>query len=295
LKLRTVGYILRQAAMSTSRNWWMSLASATTVAIALFVLGAFLLVAMNINYIARELEASIEIAVFMERDAPREKTLNLKDEITRLPQVSEVVFVTREEALAQLSKRFGDNRDLLAAIGGDNPLPDYFRVKALDPSQVSELADLMAGKDLVERVNYGEREVAQLFSLLDWIRMIGLVTMVLVSLAAVVLIAITVRLTVFARRREIAIAKWIGASDWFVRGPLFLEGILLGMTGALVSMLALFGAYTLLVDSVTRVVPFVPVITDVEPVVKTLLWLLVAGVLVGAVGSAVSVHRFLRA
>ncbi|MEW6662165.1 MAG: permease-like cell division protein FtsX [Bacillota bacterium] len=295
MKLRTVGYFLRQAAISTRRNGWMSLASAATVAIALFVLGAFLLVIMNTNYIAQELESSIEIAVYLEVDTPREKSFNLKDEIARLPQVAEVVLVTKEEALDQLSKRWGDNKDLLAAVGGINPLPDYFRVKAVNPSQVPELAQLMAGMDLVEKVDYGEGAVTRLFSLLAWIRMVGLVTMALVSLAAIFLIAITVRLTVFARRREIAIAKWVGASDWFVRWPFFLEGVLLGLAGALVSMLALYGAYTLLVDSVTQIVPFLPVVTDIQLVSKMLFWLLAAGVTVGAVGSAVSVHRFLRA
>ncbi|MBS3977518.1 MAG: permease-like cell division protein FtsX [Syntrophomonadaceae bacterium] len=294
MKLRTVSYFLRQAAKSTRRNGWMSLASVATVAIALFVLGAFLLVIMNANYIAQELEASIEIAVYLQVDTPREKSISLKDEIARLPQVAEVVLVTKEEALDQLSKRWGDNKDLLAAVGGVNPLPDYFRVKAVDPNQVQELANLMAGMDLVEKVDFGAGAVTRLLSLLTWVRMVGLVTMALVSLAAIFLIAITVRLTVFARRREIAIAKWVGASDWFVRWPFFLEGVFLGLAGALVSILALYGTYTLLVDSVANIVPFLPIITDIQSVGRMLFLLLAAGVCVGAVGSAVSVHRFLR-
>jgi cell division transport system permease protein len=289
-----VSYFLRQAAISTRRNGWMSLASATTVAIALFVLGAFLLMIMNANFIAQELEASIEITVFLSADTPREKSQDMQNEIAALPQVAEVVLVTKEEALEQLSKRWGDNRDLLAALGGYNPLPDYLRVQAVSPSQVPELAQILANLDQVDRVNYGEVAVTRLFSLLAWVRMVGLAVIVMVSLAAVFLITITVRLTVFARRREIAIAKWVGASDWFVRWPFFLEGVLLGLAGAFVSMLALFGAYTLLVDSVTQAVPFLPVVTDVQKILQMLFWLIAAGVAVGAVGSAISVHRFLR-
>ncbi|KKM09757.1 cell division protein FtsX [Clostridiales bacterium PH28_bin88] len=294
MKPRTIGYFFRQAFISVRRNGWMSVASAATVAIALFILGAFLLLVINANSVASWLESNVEIAVFLDVDAPRDKAVQISKEVAALEGVAEVKLVPKEEGLADLSRRFGDGHDLLAALGGKNPLPDYLRVKAQKPDDVPLVAEAVAALAGVEKVDYGEGTVKRLFSLLAWIRWIGLITMGLVSLAAVFLVAITVRLTVFARRREIGIMKYVGATDWFIRWPFFLEGMFLGMTGSVVAVGALYLSYVLLVDSMTAVVSFLPLVTEAEMVLGLLSWLLLAGTVVGALGSAVSVRRFLR-
>ncbi len=294
VKPRTIAYYFRQAVISMGRNTGMSIAAALTVAIALFILGSFLLLVTNANFIAGVLESNVEIAAYLDVDMPRKDAEQMAQQVAAMDLVADVRLVPKEEGLNQLRKQFGDRHDLLSALGGVNPLPDYLKIKVTEPEGVRAVAEAVAGLEGVEKVNYGELVVYRLFSVIYWVRWLGLGSMILLSLSAVFLVAITVRLTVFARRREINIMKYVGATDWFIRWPFFLEGMFLGLTGALVAVASLYGTYQFLVSNIGPALPFVPLVTDSLTVMRHLAWLLLAGTAVGALGSAISVHRFLK-
>ena len=152
-------------------------------------------------------------------------------------------LVTKEEGLRQLNEQFGKDHDLIAAMGGENPLPDYLLVRAEDPEKVPVLAQKIEALDYIESVDYGQGVVERLFSLTNWIRVGGLVTIILLAAATVFLIAITIRITIFARKKEIEIMQCVGATRWFIRCPFFLEGMFLGFTGSLIACITLYFSY----------------------------------------------------
>lgn len=294
MKLRTIWYFFRQAGLSLWRNAWMSLAAAISVAVTLFILGIFILLVLNINFIAHTLQSSVEIAVFLRVDTPRSQVQILQQQLRNIPGVTEAVLVTKEEGLKILAQQFGSEEELLQATGGVNPLPDYFRIKVQDPAYIGDVARDIANLPGVEKVNYGQAVVEKLLAVVRWIRYLGIGIVGLLGLGSLLLLMITIRLTVYSRRREINIMKYVGATDWFIRGPFLLEGFFLGFLGGALAAGVLVWGYSLLIQKISLNLVFVPFLRD-----ELILWysavgLVGGGALVGAVGSLLAVHRFLK-
>lgn len=293
MKLSTFGYYLHETLRSLRRHTWMTVASVVTVSISLFLLGLFSLAAANAQQVASGLESELEIAVFLRQDAPPEVVQEVGATISRLPGVASVELVPKEEGLALLAQQFGSEHDLLRALGGENPLPDYYRVKADRPEDVAGLARTVAGINYVDTVNYGQELVDRLLEFTSWIRWFGMATVILLAAAALALIANTIRLAVFARGEEISIMKYIGATDWFVRWPFFLQGMLLGLIGAIVAVVCLYWVYSATVGSLQISLAFLPIYYNYDVFWQLAGALVVAGMVVGAVGSLISMRRFL--
>ncbi|MGI9861385.1 permease-like cell division protein FtsX [Moorella naiadis] len=294
MKLRTTGYFFRQAALSLWRNFWMSLAATASVAISMFLLGAFVLLVFNVNYIAANLQSNVEIAAFLQVDAPREVALHIQDQVRSLPGVSQVTLVPKEEGLKQLSEQFGSEQDLLAATGGVNPLPDYLRVRVADPQGIQDIAQSIKSIPGVEKVNYGQETVERLFAVVRWLRWLGAAVILMLGLGALSLIVLTIRLAVYSRRREINIMKYVGATDWFIRWPFFLEGLWLGLAGSGIAALAVYLGYRLVLNMMGPAMVFIPLIHDQGLLIRSALSLVAGGSLVGALGSLLSIRRFLK-
>jgi len=294
MKLRSLRYYFSQAVLSLRRNGWMSVASAGTVTISLLVLGVSLLVLLNTNHIIVSLESNLEVMAFVRTDLPRDQVSLLGDQLKVVPGVASVEFVSKEQALRSLEKQLGKNRDILAALGGKNPLPDGYRIKARKAADVPELAKKIENVAGVEKVRYGQGVVERLFALTRWVRSISLGIVVIIGLAAIYLIATTVRLTVFSRRREIAVMKLVGATDWFIRWPFFLEGMFLGLIGALFAVGLLVGSYLALIRTVHETVAFLPLQSSPRVLMQLTGGILGAGVVIGALGSIISLRKFLK-
>ena len=294
MKLRTAGYFARQAWVSIRRNLWMSLAAVASVAITMFILGAFLLLVFNINFISTSLKSNVEAAVFLLPETPREETLAVQKQIEAMPGVVKVDLVPREEGFRQLSQQFGGESELLEATGGVNPLPDYLLVRVAEPETIHDFARKARALPQVEKVNYGQEIVDQLFAVARLMHWLGAGIVLLLGLGAICLIIITIRLTVYSRWREITIIKYVGATDWFIRWPFFIEGMVLGFIGAMLAGVVLYFTYDFLVTNIRFSLTFIPLISDMGLIMKILGSLLVAGTFVGALGSLISVRRFLQ-
>ncbi len=294
MKLRTTGYFFKQAGISLWRNFWMSLAAVASVAISMFLLGAFLLLVFNVNYFASSLQSNVEIAVFLQVDTPRQEAYQVRDQVKAMPGVTEVTLVPKEEGLKQLSQQFGGQEELLEATGGVNPLPDYLRIRVADPETIHEVARAIAGLPGVEKVNYGQEVVERLFAVVRWLRWLGAGIILFLGLGALFLIIITIRLTVYSRRREISIMKYVGATDWFIRWPFFLEGLFLGLAGSGCAALAVYAGYNLFLTRAGSALVFIPLLNDRDLLLSSVLSLMAGGALVGAIGSLLSIRRFLK-
>jgi len=292
LSFSSLGYVIKETALSLKRNAWMSLASISTVGISLLILGFAFALVYNTNRITTTIESDIEISAFIQLDLTRDQVQVIKNKIEAFDGVKSVELLTKEQALQQFQTSLGN--DVLSNLGGNNPLPDKLTIKAQNAKQVKDLAGRVEGITGVDKVRYGQGIVERILLFTHWVRWLGFAMIGLLALGSVVLISITIRLTVFARRREIQIMKFVGAADWFIRWPFLLEGMLLGLAGAAVASVIVDYGYLGLVAYLKQNLAFIPVSNDGSFILQLTLLLLGSGTLIGALGSIISLRKFLK-
>jgi cell division transport system permease protein len=294
LTFNNIIYYWAEAFKSLYRNSWLSLAAVGTIVISLFILGSSLLLVLNVNHLADRVESGVEISVFIKEGVEEEELEDLGEQIQQLGGVESVNFISRERALEELKESFGERQEALTGLEENNTLPDSYRVKALSTELVPSVAEKIEGLAGVENVRYGRGVVERLMVISQWVRTMGMAIVVLLGIAAVFLIATTIRLSVYARRREIGIMKILGATNWFIRMPFMLEGMLLGLFGGLITAGVIYMGYHTLVVRVNTALPFMQLISQSEMINYTLMGIAALGVLLGLLGSAISVRRFLK-
>lgn len=272
----------------------MSLASISTVALSMLILGVFLLGAVNLNNIAETLENQVEVTAYLDEKLEAEEIAAATERIQSLEGVREVNFVSKEEALERLKEQFGERKDLLASVEKNNPLRNAVEVRTEGPADIKLVVQDLKALPAVAKVSFKEEIIDRLFSFTKAIRLAGLAVVVLLVAATIFLISNTIRLTVFARRREINIMKLVGATDWFIRWPFVLEGLCLGLVGSVPAVMLVVRFYHWLAAGVYQTLPFIPLLPPDAVLGRLQLLLLGIGILVGATGSAISMRRFLR-
>ncbi|MFD0680831.1 MULTISPECIES: permease-like cell division protein FtsX [unclassified Paenibacillus] len=295
---------LREGGKNVVRNGWMSFASISSIAISLFVLGIFLLLTLNVNYLAAQIEQQVEIRVYLEVNTPKEQVQLLQSQIASFSMVDKVKFVSKEEGLVYLRDKLGESgKQLLDGFDGENnPLNDSFTVEVTEPREVASVAQKISAINNslptkpIYRVSYGQGTVETMFKVTEIVRYTGLILVAGLALTAMFLISNTIKLTIVARRREISIMKLVGATNSFIRWPFFIEGALLGIIGSVIPVVILLYGYWELMDStqldlnllMIKLLPF-------EQVYYTISALLLGiGIVIGIWGSTLSVRKFLR-
>lgn len=294
MKLRTGEYFIAEVFRSLRRNNWMTFASIGTVTVSLFVLGVFLILVLNMNRLAGMLESQVQISVYLEDHLTDREKRQLEYDITSLQGIDTVKYVDRDEAKTRLQERLGDQKYLLDALSDDNPLPDAFEVTVTTPAVVESAASAISAMSGVEEAKYGQDVIEHLFDITRLMRICGLVLMLLLGAATLFIIANTIRLTVFARRKEIAIMKYVGATDWFIRWPFLLEGIVLGCFGGIIAAVALRSFYAAMAAQIYSTLAFFPLLPQYPFMNYVTLAILGSGIVIGAIGSLISLKRFLR-
>lgn len=294
MKLSTSEYFIKEVYTSFKRNIWMTLASIFTVVLSLFILGFFSIVILNLNKMADTLESQVQISVYLKDDLSQEEIDETKETLSKIEGLQDIKFTTREEAMENFKERLGDQQFLLDALDDTNPLPDSFSLTVTSPQQVKTIADTAAALDSVESASYSQDIINHLFNLTHLIRLIGIALIILLTGAAIFIISNTIRLTVFARRKEIAIMKYVGATDWFIRWPFLLEGICLGFIGGGLATIFLYIVYNQVTQEIYEAMAFFPLIPQHPFIDYISLAILVAGIIIGALGSTISLKRFLK-
>ena len=294
MKLSTSEYCIKEVYTSFKRNIWMTLASIFTVVLSLFILGFFSIFILNLNIMADTLESQVQISVYLKDDLSQEEIDETKETLSKIEGLQDIKFTTREEAMKNFKERLGDQQFLLDALDDTNPLPDSFSLTVTSPQQVKTIADTAAALDSVESASYSQDIINHLFNLTHLIRLIGIALIILLTGAAIFIISNTIRLTVFARRKEIAIMKYVGATDWFIRWPFLLEGICLGFIGGGLATIFLYIVYNQVTQEIYEAMAFFPLIPQHPFIDYISLAILVAGIIIGALGSTISLKRFLK-
>ena len=294
MKIRTGEYFVQEVFRSLRRNNWMTFAAVGTVAVSLFILGVFLILALNMNRAASLLESQVQISVYIKDDLKEAEEEALGEKIRALQGIESVKYVDRAEAKKRLTERLGDQKYLLDALGEKNPLPNSYEVTVRQPDMVETAAKQIEHMDGVEAAKYGQDVVEHLFDITRLVRLFGVLLILLLGSATIFIIANTIRLTVFARRREIAIMKYVGATDEFIRWPFVLEGIVLGCIGGVISAFVLRSFYAGVAHKVYDTLAFFPLIPQSPFMNYVSIVIVLLGMGIGAMGAWVSLKRFLK-
>ena len=294
MRFSTKQYFIKETYKSIRRNGFMSFASISTVAVSLLVLGMFLMIFLNTNNLAQYLENQVQISVYMQDSATDKELASVKDKLTKMPGVVKVTQVSKQQALERFKKRLGDQQQLLTSLGKENPFPNSFEVQVDNPDRIKVLTPQIGQLPKVETAKFGQEVVEHLFQLTKILRLGGIVLVVFLAMATLFIISNTIRLTVFARRKEVIIMKYVGATDWFIRWPFLLEGMTLGFFGAVVAFVLINSIYASLLDRIHATLAFLPLLPTSPLLLYVDLFLLAAGTGIGALGSYISLRKFLR-
>ncbi|MDD4320418.1 MAG: permease-like cell division protein FtsX [Acidaminococcaceae bacterium] len=293
MSLSTKEYFVKETFKSIKRNQLMSFASVSTVAVSLLVLGMFLLMVMNANNLAKYLESQVQISVYMEDSASQNTLTAAEKSLKTMPGVTKVTSITKTQAMAKFKQRLGDQNRLLDALGEENPFPYSFDVQVDKPERIAQIVPKIDEMKGVETAKFGQEVVEHMFKLTKLLRMGGLLLVFLLAMATLFIISNTIRITVFARRREVSIMKYVGATNWFIRWPFLLEGMFLGFAGAMVASLVLIQIYLALQEKVYATLAFFPLITAWPFLAYLSLFLIITGTAIGAAGSCIPLRKFL--
>lgn len=300
MKFNTIVYSIKQGVKNISRNKMFSLASIGTMVACLFLFGVFFAVVMNINYMMKEMEGSVCLTVFFDKGTTTERIEEIGNEIVARAEVKEVVYVSPEEAWQNFSADFFEgHEELISGFEGDNPLKDSdsYKVYVNDVNMQNALADYISKMEGVRQVNNSESTVKSLISMNSLVTYASAGIIVTLFLVSLFLIINTITIGISVRKEEIAIMKLIGATDFFVRAPFFVEGLIIGFIGALVPMGFLYIMYNKVVEYVISsygmIAGFIKFLPVKEVFVQLLPVALFLGMGVGFIGSMVTVRKHL--
>lgn len=294
MKLRTSEYFIQELFSSLKHNIWMTFASIITVLLSLFILGFFSIAVVNLNKLADTLESQVQVSIYLKDDVNQDEIDETKEELIKLPGVENIRFISKEEALSDFKERLGDQQYLLESLEGTNPLPDAFMVSASSPSAVKNIAEKAEALEYVDTATFSQDIINHLFNLTHLIRIIGVALIILLTGAAIFIISNTIRLTIFARRKEIAIMKYVGATDWFIRWPFLLEGMFLGLMGGGIAAVLLRFVYQRITLEIYDAMAFFPLIPMYPFINYVTVAIICAGIVIGSIGSVISLKRFLK-
>jgi len=287
-------FFFREVSQSLRRNILLNIASMTTVMVLTFILGFFILAINNINYISREImrKANI-IKVVLAEDLSLKKAGQLKFRILKHPDVETVRYISKEAGFRKLKQKMKGKVSLANLTY--NPIPDVLEVEVRNLNKILSLEkEIDKYPGVIDTISGGKKIIESLIELSGFLWTAGVIIIVMLLFSAVFLISNTIRLTVFSRRKEIAIMELVGAAQWFIRGPFLIEGLLHGVIGAGISILMLNFFYVWMAQWMEEYMQFILIMTPGEALPALSLTLLAVGMLVGSIASYFSVNKYLK-
>lgn len=301
MRISTVGYSMKQGVKNIGRNKMFSIASIATMAACIFLFGLFYSIVINFNYIVEKAEEGVAITVFFEEDATQSQKDKIGDELKTADGVLEVNYISADEAWDKFKgDYFGESGDLAEGFKSDNPLAnsDNYEVYMEDVSKQKDVVAFAEGLEGVRKVNKSDVVAKTLISVNKLVGYVSVAIIAILLAVSIFLISNTVTMGITVRREEIAIMKYIGAKDGFVRAPFVIEGLIIGAVGAVIPLVMLYFMYDKAISYImtrfsllNNIVDFLPVAT----VYKTLLPVgIVLGVGIGFLGSFFTIRKHLK-
>lgn len=297
MKIRTWGYMIKEGFKNLWRNRMMSLASIGSVTATLIILGMIFILIFNINSMAKGAQEQVNsIQVYLVKNIGNERLEGIGNEIRKIEGLKSVEFKSKEEALEKMKNVFGESRGLLEGLE-ENPLPNSYIVYVNNIEESERVVEEIKAINDVELVKFHKDIVEKLINVTNFIKIIGLAIIVILIAISIFIIGNTIKLTVAARRREISIMKYVGATNWFIRWPFFIEGTFLGLIGGGIALLIVYFTYRYLHG--LAVTNFFIILTaylvPARNILDNLLLIfIVLGAGIGALGSITSMKKYLK-
>lgn len=297
MRIRTFKYMMKQGIVGLWRNKNMSLASITSVAASLVVLGVIIILVLNINNVASITQLQFDsIQVYLQDELTQKEISEIGGSIKTIDGVDSVIYESKEQAMVNMKDRWGDQGYLLDTLE-ENPLPNSYIIHITAIERADEVVFQLKDVAGIQEVKYYKEIIENLLKIAGFIRTVGLALIGVLVLVAMFIISNTIKLALNARRQEINIMKYVGATNWFIRWPFIVEGIVLGILGAVVALgLVRYGygyAFNAIYDKFTVVFSAYLLPVD-EMMRRTMIMFAVIGAGVGALGSIISLRKHLR-
>ena len=296
--IKGIFYSIKQAFKQIFRNKGMSITAIFAITAMMLILAVFLTLTVNVNYLTENIKDQFgTIEVFLLDDTTRAHADSMMKNIDGMEGVAAVEYIDKETAMENFKASWGEKAYMLDGLT-ENPLPNSIRITLSNLESGDIIASAMSKMDGVEDVRFYREEVNKVIRIANGIQRGALIIIIFLVIVSIVVVSNTVKLTVMAREEEIRIMTYIGATNWFIRGPMFLEGILIGCVSAGIAIGIASLLYTRLVESASTQIAMLFSSTLVEPrfLIINMAWIFVAlGISIGACGSIISMRRYLRA
>ena len=298
------GYFVRESVQNFRRNWVMSFGAVITIYLSLLIVGISVLTGVLIGDVVKSVESKVSIQIFLKDGAAVPDVDALQKKLVADPLVKSVDYVSKEEALERFKQDMASSPEIVQNIRG-NPLPASIDLTLKNPREVEVMVAKIKTDPLFTKVadrpdapeeslKYGQQIVRKLFAFTRVIRYVEIAFIVMLAIVSLIFINNTIRLAIYARRKEIAIMRLVGASNWFIRTPFLLEGVIQSLIGATLAILTVVALSSLIVPRLREAVPFLPLTVAGGAMAQITLVLIASAVLLGLLGSGLALRRYLK-
>ena len=298
MKYNIFGYLIGEGFSNVFKNKKSTGASLMIMCATMIIFGIFLILGENINHFVEEVESVQGVQVFINNDATQEQIDEIGDKIRQIDGVSTVEYVSKDDALQQMKDRFGDKQDLLEGYEENNIFPASYVVTLTDLTKSQEVQDQILTFENIKKITSKDETVTTLINLANGIKIVTGVILVLLVIISIFIIANTIKLTVHARRKEISIMKYVGATNGFIRWPFIVEGMIIGIFASIISIAIVGFAYNIiaqkLISSEFMQVINMSLVTFGDMFNSIIFVYMLLGIGIGAVGSVISMRKYLK-
>ena len=294
MKINTINYFIVDALKSIKRNITVSFAAMLTVLVTFFVLGTFTLVGLNFNKTIEDVADKIEIKVYLQDDIKLVNQREVEIKLAEQEGVKAVTYESKDEAFTKLKKDLEGNSGMLEGYSlENNPLASSYIVTLEDASYAGDVSKAVEDMTGVESITNQQELIEKISNVVDFVQILGVVLFFVFIGVSIFLIMNTIKLAVYSRRREVGIMKFVGATDWFIRWPFVIEGMIIGAVGSLLATVILYFIYRGIFGFIASNL-LIANLVPVSFILTTLLGgFLLGGILVGAIGSIAALRKFL--
>ena len=296
MKLSTLKYLFKEGIIGLWRNRTMGLASIGTIVLCLLILGMSYGIGANIDYMIEQMETKFGITAYLQEGLTEEEITSLQHKIEGLANISEVIYISKEDALQSFSEDNG-GQNLFDMFKEDNPLPASFEIITTNVAEQAELVETLNTYEGIDETIYFQNETASFMRIRNTVNYVCLGILVVLVVVGLMLMSNTIKLTVYVRRREINIMKYVGATDGFIQLPFLIEGMIIGFLGAVISVILISGSYNWIMEkaaTVTGVLSGITLVPASQITHALMPMYLGLGIGIGLIGSALAIHKHLN-
>lgn len=298
MKHNIIGYLIGEGFRNVTHNKKSSGASLAIMCATMLIFGLFFIIIENINYLVETLESQQGMQVFIEKEATDAQITQVEEAIKRIDGVNQITYVSKEDALNQTKEKLKDKQQLIAGWDEDNPFRASYFVTLTDLKLSSQVQEEILQIENVAEISSRDDTINGLVSIANGIRIVSAVILTLLIVISIFIISNTIKLTVHARRKEISIMKYVGATDSFIRWPFIIEGIIIGVVAAIISVAVVGVAYNLIAKSISNSIILsnmsMTLLSFSDMTTLLIIVYLGLGIGIGALGSSISMRKYLK-